>query len=226
MNDLAGPRRGGVILDFDNTMLVDPAFYAEIYGPALDETVAETRGEAGLAMLRWHRDQTGHMGVLTLPFFGIDFARFAEKLCRCPIDGLAVPPRLAGQLGRLVLPKIIYSGSPDAFIRRVLHHWRLDETMFAEIIAWHPGEDLPLKHCASPRVFQAINDRHGWAPHLSWSIGDSSASDLVPARWIGMRTIAIGPDPGHADLAFATLEQALDHLAARPEIGLRPVAAN
>lgn len=203
---------GGLIIDFDNTLLVDPLFYGEVYAPMVRETVRAAHGAEGVALLDWHQSTTGHWGVLALAFFGIAFARLAERLDTVAVAGLAVPPGLAAALAANDQPKVIYTGSPARLAERVLDHWGLGHH-FAEVVGWRPGEAMPLKHSHSPLPFAAIAARHGWQAQQSHSLGDTPDSDLVPARACGMGAIAIGPAPPghdegwprHPDLATALI---------------------
>lgn len=183
---------GGIIVDFDHTILTDMAFYRDVYAQAIEQAVIDARGEDGRELLRWHRETTGHAGVLALGFFGVPFAHFAKRLADCPVDELRRPAGLAEALRAVPQAVAIYSGSPRIFIERVLCAWGIAPSLFAEIIAWESGEEIPLKHSWSPAVFREILDRHGWSAGASWSIGDSWESDLRPALGIGMGAIGIG----------------------------------
>ncbi len=206
----------GLILDFDGTMLVDEAFYSGGYRDALEASVTAAFGEEGRRHLGWHRDQTGHLGMLTLPFFDLGYDDFCARLLDTDLSSIATPD-WRDALEELPLRTVIYTGSPRAFVLRLLDHWQIEAERFEDIVGWQPGEALPLKFSASPRMFQALLDRNGFSARLSWSLGDSWSSDLAPAKAVGMRTVAIGGQGGAPDIRCRSLLEALNQI--RQETG-------
>lgn len=212
----------GIILDFDNTICIGDEFYRRDYLGAVEEAVVGACGEWGRQMLHWHRRRTSHAGVLALGFFGVPFSDFAERLDRCSLERLPARTGLGEALRRLPCPAVLFSGSPRAFIERVLRHWRIEPDCFEQIVAWSPGEGVPVKHSCSPLTFRALAEQQGWEPRRCWSIGDSWESDLRPALAAGMSVIGVGPAAVAGQPWFATVEEALEHLCSSRAEGGAP----
>jgi len=195
-----------MIFDMDGTLIINPSFYIKTYSGTLEQTILEERGQIGLDVLKYCREEREGKGELALEMLDIPFSKWAERLNLAPIDNIAPNPELVAKLRAIPSKKVLFTGSPKILAYRLLAQVGFDpEKDFELIIGWEEPEISPRKWECSSMIFREICDRMGIIPQNTWSIGDNWESDLDPAQKIGAKTFQINKSTGNPDYRFATV---------------------
>lgn len=84
----------------------------------------------------------------------------------------------------------LLTAAPRIWALNVLSHLNLENVFENRVYTGEPNERKP-----NPIVFQRIADDFEMQSSKIFSIGDQEASDIIPAKSIGMKTILIGSSP-------------------------------
>jgi HAD superfamily hydrolase (TIGR01549 family) len=139
--------------------------------------------------------------TLTLDSFGYDGRREIDQcFLEMDLEKLLKPDeRLKKLLTQLKhFHHVILSNGTRAATERKLNALGLPLSFFSAI---YPTYDLPVikpdKH-----VFEHVIKQTGFAPHQHLSVGDMVATDILPAKAVGMRTALVGHLSPQADVSF------------------------
>ena len=199
-----------VVFDLDGTLVVNPAFYRDVYSGTLTQLIEELKGKQGLEVLARFRRDFGGKGELALKALGIPFAAWAERLIAVSLEQILPNPRLVEAIRCLDAIKVIYTGSPVKMAERVLERIGFAGEDFAKIIGWQVLDEVPAKWSCSPQIFRDLLAEFGADASESWAVGDTWETDLAPAQVAGMQTVLISlRRKGEPDYVYSTLQQFL-----------------
>lgn len=199
------------VFDLDGTLVVEPCFYRTVYSGALEQVILSARGQHGLDILQLCRRNLDGRGELALFALGIPFKAWADQLNTADLRLITPQPLLVKKIRLLRGIKVVYTGSPALYAKRVLERIGFSSSDFAEIIGWREPERYPLKWSCASLAFRYVLHKYQLAPHLAWSIGDVWETDLQPAQCAGLNTARIGGQPnGETSQHFADISTFVD----------------
>jgi len=198
-----------MIFDLDGTLSVNPQFYRQVYSTTLAEIIQTERGQKGLEMLHYYREERGGKGELTLLALDIPFRKWAELLVGADLSLISSNTNLVEAIRSCKIKKVIYSGSPRDMVRRILGKIGFAKNDFDAIFAWEEPEIIPVKWTCSPIPFKLIMQRFKTSSVETWSIGDVWETDLSPADFVGIKTVKIGEADGYSNMHFDSVEEFL-----------------
>ena len=201
-----------IVFDLDGTIVVEPEFYRKVYSGTLTDLIRDERGERGLEILHFYRENYDGKGELALFALNIPFRSWAERLIDAPLDLISPQPEFVERFRSLKAKKVIYTGSPMEMAYRILQKVGFKEDDVDLIVGWKEPELFPLKWGCSPLVFESILLRFQCSPQDAWAVGGDWDTDLNPAQSIGMGTARICKQGGHADKEFETFAAFLNHM--------------
>lgn len=204
-----------IVFDLDGTIVKWSEEYRKIYSGSLNQVVKRERGELGLKVLQYCRENFNGKGELSLFILNIPFRKWAKKLIEASLDSINTQPMLVNQIRELDTKKVIYTGSPVKMVSRVLIKMGFSEKDFDLVIGWREPELFPVKWSCSPIVFEYFLKRFQISPEHAWSVGDDWDTDLRPAQRIGMNTVKVGKLDGNPTLLVPSIQEFLNYIKKR-----------
>lgn len=201
-----------VVFDLDGTIVVWSEGYREFYSGTLNQVVERERGELGLKVLQHCRENFDGKGELSLFILNIPFRKWAKELIDVPLNLISAQPMLVNQIRELDTKKVIYTGSPERMVSKVLTKIGFSEEDFDLVISWREPELFPVKWSCSPIMFEYVLERFQISSRETWSVGDDWEMDLRPAQIIGMKTAKVGKADGNPTLWVSSVQEFLSHI--------------
>jgi len=190
-------------------------FYADLKGYVYDFFMAKQNITRNLAIKEYERIINIYQGEVSLGVeaeYGIDryefFAGTWGKLNPAIYieTDEALPAIFSGLSGKIAL----LTSAPGVWATKVLAYLNLQEIFGSAIYTGEPDVRKP-----NPLIFQQIIDTFKVRPSRVFSIGDQEASDIIPARAVGLRTLRIGLDETCADYQAKDIFTAINLLKRR-----------
>jgi len=150
--------------------------------------VSIEKGETGLKILKYCRENYQGRGELCLLALNIPYLKWADKLNLLPLKLIKKDLPLVQKLRQIKSLKVVYTGSPKSLTLRMLKKVGFKKNDFDDIIAWEKSELYPIKWSCSPFIYKAIADKFSIPIKKMLVIGDNPVTDLIPAEKVGIST--------------------------------------
>lgn len=135
--------------------------------------------------------------------FGIErYVYFANTWNLNPEVYFPKNPSLPNLFRRLKGRVAILTSAPRIWAKRTLDYLEISPFINDALFTGEPNIRKP-----SPLAFQQVIDYFGTSPERAISIGDQEATDILPAKSLGMKTVIIGKESGATDFCIESLEE-------------------
>ena len=209
----------GVIFDLDNTLYLlqspDGSFARSRLNAALQANARQFlrlrlgQNEQQVEALMRRAHHYGGLSLAVEQLFGVSrYDWFAIVWDMDPRHYITSPgTALASRLAPLAERSLVLTSGPAVWATRALQYLGVRELFGDRLMTGEPDVRKP-----QAAAFLAAAAQLGREPSDLVSVGDTNASDILPARKLGMRTIIVGPEIRDAHFRDSTVFGAIDRI--------------